>query len=156
MNDDILRTELINLLKTGQAFVPLKKGLSDIKFSIINTRLSPDTHSILEEIEHMKISQHDILMYMKDPDWVSPKWPDGYWIKHSSSIDNGRYQKLLDNFFSDLDKIIELINNPEVDLCSPIPHAKKHTYLREVLLVAEHNAYHYGKILDIRKTLNDW
>ncbi len=100
-----------------------------------------------EELEHMRLAQEDILRYTLDPTWKSPKWPDGFWPSDNDKMTEETMSSTVSRFFSDLDEAIDLVKNPEFDLTSQIPHGEGHTYLREVLLVADHNAYHLGKIV---------
>ena len=150
-----LKDHLVNSLNGGQAFVPVIKVLDGIDKENRNKKTNGNLHTIWEELEHIKIAQHDILQYMVNPDWKSPKWPEGYWPS-SVTCNEDQWNESHKIFINDLNSLIELIKNPEIDLLSVIPHTKSHTYLREILIVIEHNAYHIGKILDIRKSLGNW
>lgn len=151
-----LREHLAKSLKGGQAFVPIEKALQGIKPELRNVKPNSRLHSIWEELEHMRIAQEDIINYMLKPDWKSPKWPQGYWKQIDNELNEEQWQNTLNGFLDDLNSVIELINNPEIDLLSIIPHTQVHTYFREITIIIEHNAYHTGKIVDIRKTLNNW
>ena len=104
----------------------------------------------------MRIAQEDILKYTIDPKWVSPDWPKDYWPKETDAIKNKDWTDSINSFLKDLGEVIKLAENERIDLTSVIPHTKEHTYLREILLVADHNAYHLGQIVSVRKLLNDW
>lgn len=153
---DTLRENLIKALNGGQAFVPFKEALKGINSENRNLKVNENTHTIWQEFEHIRIAQEDILQYMLDPDWKSPKWPDEYWPKESKEISDKTWQKTHDAFFKDLHSVVQIVKNSEIDLLKIIPHTDSHTYLREILLIIEHNAYHIGKIVDIRKSLNNW
>lgn len=156
MNDKNLRKNLVELLRGDSAHVNLEKALDDINPEIRNFRGTPNIHSIYEELEHIRIAQEDILRYTLEPEWKSPEWPDGYWPDDNDTMDNDTWDNTLNRFFNDLGSLIDLVNNEEVDLTEEIPHGEGRTYLREILLVADHNAYHIGKVIDIRKILGDW
>jgi hypothetical protein len=153
---EILRKHVVNSLKGGQAFVPIKKAINNVSPAVRNKKANENLHSIWEELEHMRIVQEDILNYMINPDWKSPKWPEGYWPKPATDFSDEKWNKTYSGFINDFNKVIELVNDPKIDLLAIIPHLTAHTYLREFLIIVEHNAYHLGKIVDIRKALNDW
>ena len=156
MKDKILRDHLVKLLKGGQAFVTFYMATKDVKPELRNKRPSGEIHSVWENLEHMRIAQGDILRYSIDPNWESPDWPEDYWPKNSGAIDDKTWNGSIAAFFQDREEVIKLAENERNDLTSVIPHTKEHTYLREILLVADHNAYHLGQIVIARKLLNDW
>jgi uncharacterized damage-inducible protein DinB len=156
MDNGILRDNIVQLLKGGQAFVTFEQALKNVKPELRNKRPSKEIHSIWENLEHMRIAQEDILKYTIDPKWVSPDWPKDYWPKETDAIKNKDWTDSINSFLKDLGEVIKLAENERIDLTSVIPHTKEHTYLREILLVADHNAYHLGQIVTARKLLNDW
>ena len=157
MNDSILRKELVALLCGKQAHATVEQALADLKPELRNVRPEHGEHSVWEDFEHMRLVQEDILRYTIDQNWVSPPFPDGYWPKPSEPVTEEGWEKSVAAFFADLDELIELAQNPDVDLTAEIPHGEGgHTYLREILLVADHNAYHLGQIVQTRKALGDW
>jgi uncharacterized damage-inducible protein DinB len=148
MNDKALRKELIELLKGGQAHSTLEEVLRDLSPELCNRQPQEGIRSAYEELEHMRLAQEDILRYTIDPSWESPEWPDGFWPLDSDEMTEEVLKNTVSGFFSDLDELIALVENPEFDLTSQIPHGEEgHTYLREILLVADHNSYHLGKIV---------
>lgn len=157
MNDSILRKELVDLLQGRQAHATAKQALDGLKPELRNVRPVNGEHSVWEDFEHLRLAQEDILRYTVDPSWVSPTFPDGYWPKTTEQLTEEVWEKSVAAFFADLEELIELAQNPDVDLTAEIPHGEGgHTYLREVLLVADHNAYHLGQIVQTRKALGDW
>lgn len=154
MND--LKTHIIKSLKGGQAFVSIEKAIENVDPKIRNERPNDHLHSIWEELEHLRIAQEDIYKYIVDPKWESPKWPDNYWGDPSTNVTDEIWGKTQSGFLNDLNEIVSLVENPDIDLLKIIPHTKSHTYLREFLIIIAHNAYHIGKIIDIRKALGDW
>ncbi|HKI78502.1 MAG TPA: DinB family protein [Ignavibacteriaceae bacterium] len=157
MDDKIFRKHLVALLNGGQAFTKFENALENVKPELRNKKLADNVHSIWGELEHMRIAQEDILKYIVDPKWKSPKWPVGYWPKENSGkINDEDWNKSISGFLKDREKIIKIIMNDDIELTSIIPHTEKHTFLREILITAEHNAYHLGQILTVRKLLNDW
>ena len=136
--------------------MPYRKALEGIRPELRGVRPNDELHSIYEELEHMRICQEDLLYYALEPDWESPNWPDGFWPKPKQEISDEEWNKTVDGFFNDQNKAVEMVEDPDIDLLSIIPGSIEYTYLREVTIIIEHNAYHLGKILDIRKALGNW
>lgn len=156
MNERNFRKNLVELLRGGSAHVSIEKALDDINPEIRNFRGTPNIHSIYEELDHMRIAQEDILRYTLNENWKSPEWPDGYWPDDNDSMNDDIWNNTYKSFFSDLETLVNFVNDDSIDLTEEMPHGEGRTYLREILLVADHNAYHIGKIIDIRKILGDW
>ena len=151
-----LRYQLTKSLGGGQAFLPYRKALEGIKPELRSVKPNENLHSIYEELEHMRIAQQDLLYYAIEDEWDSPEWPEEFWPKLGIEISDNDWKVSVEGFFSDLEKAIELVNNPDIDLLSIIPGSIEYTYLREIVIIIEHNAYHLGKIMDIRKALGNW
>ena len=156
MNNKVFREAIVKSLKGEGAHISTLKVLKTIDPGIVSSRPKSEIHSPWENMEHMRIAQNDILQYTIDPEWVSPQWPDEYWPSLKTKVDKQRWEDSLTKFEHDLNRLIELVRNPEIDLTAPLPHAPHHTYLREVLLVVDHNAYHLAQIVLARKMLGDW
>lgn len=156
MNDSALRQEIIQLLRGEQAHSGVDRILSGIRPENRHKRIHETCPSAWELLEHVRIAQEDILKYMLDPDWKSPEWPDGYWPPSETAPTESEWDGCLSRFQWDLESAIALCGNSRITLTDPIPHAQKHTYLRELLLIADHNTYHLGQVVQIRKALGDW
>jgi hypothetical protein len=116
----------------------------------------PGAHTVWELLEHLRIAQEDIVRYTLDPGWVSPEWPKGYWPDPAAAVTEEAWKASLDGFFAGLEETVALARNPAIDLTARLPHGEGRTYLRQVLLVADHNAYHLGQVVETRKALGDW
>jgi hypothetical protein len=149
MDDSVLRKQLVDLLRGGHAHVAVKRALTGIAPEI-------RVHSIWEELEHMRIAQEDILRYTLDSSWQSPAWPAGYWPSPAEKISDAMWEGSIASFLSDLDEVIRMVEDHSRELTAEIPHGEGRTYLRQILLVADHNAYHLGQIVQARKILNNW
>lgn len=156
MNEMKLRENLVELLKSGHAHTKPEAALKNVSPEARSARPAESVHSIWEELEHIRLAQEDILRYTLDPQWQSPPWPEGYWPAKVEAVTDEMWTSSVEAFFSDLEEIIELVRDSIIDLTSEIPHGEGRTYLREVLLVADHNAYHLGQIVQLRKLLGDW
>ena len=156
MNENVFRENLINALTKEQAHISLKSALKNLKPEIRNKKPSPDVHSVWELLEHIRITQEDIVQYILNPDWISPSWPEGHWPKENNEISDDLWNETISKFENDLQKLIDIIKDEKTDLTSIIPHTKKHTYLREILIVIDHNSQHTGQIIATRKMIGDW
>lgn len=156
MNDAVLRKNLIELLQGGQAHITPESALAGLKPELRNVRPAADLHSVWEMLEHIRIAQEDILRYTLEASWKSPDWPDGYWPAPNETLTEEMWSVSVSGFFADLNEVFNLVQDSSLDLTDQIPHGEGRTYLREVLLVADHNAYHFGQIVQIRKLLGNW
>jgi hypothetical protein len=156
MDENVLRQALVELLRGGQAHATLRQALAGLNPADRGRRPSPELHTVFEELEHMRIAQEDILRYSLDARWSSPPFPDGYWPKPGLNVTDAVWTRTLEGFERDLEAVCELARDSSRDLTAEIPHGEGRTYLREVLLVADHNAYHAAHILALRKLLGGW
>ena len=156
MNDSILRQNLVELMRGGHAHVNPEQALNGLVPALRNVRPENSSHSVWENLEHMRLAQEDILRYTIDDSWVSPDFPEGYWPRETGELTEEAWSKSVAAFLSDLEEVIKLVEDRDLDLTAEIPHGKGRTYLREILLVADHNAYHLGQIVQIRKALGAW
>jgi uncharacterized damage-inducible protein DinB len=155
MDDQVLRHALLEVLTGGHAHVTVEKALAGLDPGLRGKRPKPKVHSVWEELEHMRIAQEDILRYTLDPAWKSPAWPEGYWPTRTEPT-NAAWSSAVKRFHADLDELSKLVRDPKRDLTAKIPHGEDRTYLRQILLVADHNAYHLGQIVQARKLLGAW
>jgi uncharacterized damage-inducible protein DinB len=156
MDETVLRQALVALLREGQAHVTLDGALKGLLPAKRGVRPSPKLHSVYEELEHMRLAQEDILRYTLDPAWRSPEWPKGFWPDPRSRVTEALWRRSLAAFRADLDEVCSLAEDPSRDLTATIPHGEGRTYLRALLLVADHNAYHTAQIVAIRRLLGNW
>jgi len=155
MDEQILRNNLIELLRGGQAHLSMEKIIKGINFKHRHVHSKKKSHTIYEIMEHMRIAQEDILQYMLDETWESPPWPEGYWPTNNTTFTEKVWINTTTLFFKDLNELLKFIQDSKIDLTSKIPHGEGRTYLREILLVADHNAYHLGQIMQTRKLLEN-
>lgn len=151
-----LREHLANLLKGGSAHVHFMDAIEGFPARKRGSYVKGLPHTGWQLLEHARIAQWDILEFSRDPKHVSPEFPDGYWPKTPGP----RYEKDWENsvsaFQRDLREMIRLVQNPRTDLYAKIPHGDGQTVLREALVLADHNAYHLGQLVDLRRALGSW
>ena len=156
MNDDVLRQSLVDLLTKGNAHVSAADALRDVTPALRARRPPAGSHSPWELLEHLRLAQEDILRYTLDPAWVSPPFPQGYWPAPTTDVSDATWEASVRLFLADLQEVVDMATHPRRDLTALIPHGEGRTYLRQVLLVADHNAYHLGQLVEARKMLGDW
>ena len=150
---DPLRQHLINLLTKAEAHVNLESELKDFPRELRGRKPEGAPHTPWQLLEHIRIAQWDILEFSRSAKHKSPKWPDAYWPKTDAPPGDQAWDESVKQVLADLDAMTALINDPKCDLTAKIPHGDGQTLLREALLVADHNAYHLGQLVIIRRIL---
>ena len=151
-----LRKHLLDLLSGGNAHAKFEDVVNDLPAKFRGARPANFPHSPWMLLEHLRIAQWDILEFSRNRKHVSPDWPSGYWPKTEAPPDAMAWTKSVEQFRADLEAMQELVANPKTDLFARIPWGEGQTILREALLVADHNAYHLGQLVDVRRLLEVW
>ena len=154
--DQSLRQHLLYLLAGGGAHVKFEDVLKGFPARLRGKKPAKFPHSPWMLLEHMRIAQRDILEFSRNPKHTSPKWPEGYWSEHDAPANASAWDKSVKNFRADLKAMQDLVTDPKTDLFARIPWGDGQTILREALLVADHNAYHLGQLVDVRRLLGAW
>ncbi len=155
-NEKPLREHLLNLLSGRGAHIDWKDAFSGFPVKLRGVRPDGAPYSAWELLEHMRIAQWDILEFSRDAKHVSPDWPAGCWPGNPIPPSAKAWEKSLKLFERDLAAMKKLVANPKTDLFARIPHGTGQTILREALLVADHNAYHMGQVILVRRILGAW
>lgn len=156
MDEKAIRTQLQKLLTSGEAHVDWKKALEDMPPKMRGAKPPGAPHTPWELLEHARIAQWDILEFSRNPKHVSPDFPAGYWPKTAAPPDDSAWDKSVRAFEKDREAMSKLVGDPKSDLFEKIPHAKGQTIFREALLLADHNAYHLGQFVLLRRMLGAW
>jgi len=151
--NDLLKQQIVDLLTKAEAHVDIESALKGFPLALRGRKPEGAPHTPWQLLEHMRIAQKDILEFSLDPKHVSPKWPEGYWPKSETPPDAKDWDQSVKDFFADLDSVCEMVKDPGRDLFAKIPHGDGQTYLREALLTADHNAYHLGQLVMVRRIL---
>jgi DinB superfamily len=151
-----LRAELDRLLSGHGAHADFDSAVADLPAELRGKKPEGAAHSLWEVIEHLRIAQWDMLEFSRDPKHVSPEWPAGYWPKHAEPGSGAVWGNSLSAFRRDLKAMRELVADPKSDLFAPLPHGEGQTLLREALQLADHNAYHVGELIVLRRMLGAW
>jgi hypothetical protein len=151
-----LREHLLYLLEGGGAHLHFDQAIDGIPPQLRGKTVHPVPHSPWRLLEHMRIAQWDILEFSRRSDHVSPPFPDGYWPQDDAPPDEKAWDHSVKCFLADLEAMKGLVADPATDLFARIPHGDGQTILREALLVADHNAYHLGQLIVVRRLLGCW
>lgn len=155
MDDKALRDAIGKVLNQSEAHVDWKEALEEVPVKIRGVRPPGSPHSLWELLEHARIAQWDILEFSRDPKHVSPDFPSGYWPESAVPPSEASWDKSVKDFLHDMDSMRKLFADAK-ELLAPIPHGSGQTILREALLAADHNAYHLGQFVLLRRLLGNW
>jgi DinB superfamily len=155
-HDHDLREQLVYLLKGGGAHVHFMDALDDFPSGKYGTFANALPHTGWQLLEHARIAQRDILEFSRNPKHVSPDFPGGYWPKTPMPPHDKAWEESVAAFEKDLADLVRLVQNPRTDLFARIPDGDGQTILREALVLADHNAYHLGQLVDLRRALGAW
>jgi hypothetical protein len=153
--DEALREHLLYLLRGGGAHIKFDEVVTDFPVGLVNGRAAGVPYTPWQLLEHMRIAQWDILEFSRSASHVSPKWPDEYWPDKTKEASADDWRESAESFREDLRAMEALVEDPSTDLYARIPHGDGQTILREALLVADHNAYHLGALVTLRRALED-
>ncbi len=154
MSDTALRDHLARLVDWGDAHVTFAKAVEGIPAELRGRRPEGLPHSVWELVEHIRIAQRDILEFCVDPGYKEMTWPDDYWPPAFEVPTAAQWEQSLRDYRADCQKLKQL--TADADLFARIPHGTGQTVLREILLVADHTAYHVGQLVLVRQLLGAW
>src|SRR3954452_2799216 len=154
--DDALREHLKELLTGSHAHLDFERAIAGFPIELRGARPPGLPHTPWRLVEHMRIAQWDILRFTVDPGHVSPEFPGGYWPPGDAPPDPDAWDRTVAAYRADLKAMADLVSDPGTDLFTPLPHGQGQTVLREALLVADHNAYHLGQLVTVRRLLGAW
>ena len=152
----ILIDNLKELLKGGHAHATLEQAVKGLPAKLQGEVPEGMPYSIWQLVEHIRITQKDILEFSRDPEYVSPEWPAGYWPKEKAPKNEAAWKESLDEINSDLKEFIKLLEAKDADLFTPFEHGTGQNLLREAMLIADHTSYHTGEIIVLRRLMGAW
>jgi hypothetical protein len=155
MTDKILRKHLIKMLEGGDAHATFDDAVADLPAALQGRIPKGAEHSPWQLLEHLRIAQWDILEFAINPKHKSPKWPGGYWPT-AAPPDEQAWHNSVQAFRSDMKRFTKLLADDSTELFKKIPHGDGQTILRQALLAADHNAYHLGQLVLLRRLLGAW
>ena len=151
-----LRQHLIKVLEGSEAHAEFEQAVKDMLFALQGKIPKGAEHSPWQELEHLRIAQWDIFEFAVDPRHKSPKFPEGYWPTNPAPPDEKSWDKSAKAFVSDRTRFAKVLADESTDLFAKIPHGDGQTILRQALVAVDHNAYHLGQLVLLRRLLSAW
>jgi hypothetical protein len=148
-----LRKQLVDAIRGHQAHLEFDAAVKDFPADLRGVKPPGAPHTAWQLLEHIRLAQHDILEFSRNPKHKSPKWPEGYWPSTDAPPSAAAWDKSVAAVRRDGEAFNALVQDPENDLFKPFAHGEGQTLLREALLVASHNSYHLGQFVYLRKML---
>ena len=156
MSDNALREQLSKMLAWEDAHVGFETAIADLPADLRGKVPAGLPYSAWQLVEHLRIAQHDILDFCVNPEYHEMKWPDDYWPKSAAPSSPKQWDDSVSQFLEDRRKLQDLATDTTIDLFAKSPHGEGQTYLRELILVADHAAYHIGELVLVRRLLGAW
>jgi len=156
-NDQAVRQQLVNLLSVRQAHMAFEDAVKDFPEDYINKKPLGVDYTFWHLLDHIRICQWDILDYIRNSNYTAPDFPAGLWQAKDAKTDQAGWNKTISDFLADRQTLVAIITDPKTDLYAQIPHGEPgHNIIREVHVVADHNAYHVGELAILRQVMGIW
>ena len=155
-HDDLLRKQLVKLLTSSEAHADFESAIKELPSELQGKVPEGAEHSPWQLLEHIRLAQEDILDFSRNAKYETKQWPDDYWPKDPEPPNAKAWDKSVKAIREDVKEFAELISDKKNDLYAKIPHGDGQTLLREALLLADHNAYHVGQLVTVRRLLGAW
>ena len=155
-DDAALRKHLLYLLRGGGAHLSFDDAVAEFPAELRGRRVPRLPYTAWRLVEHLRLAQWDILEFSRNPKHVSPEFPKDYWPPGDTPSNAAAWKRSIAGFRSDLSGMMKLVKDRTNNLFTPFPHGEGQTLLREALLVADHNAYHIGQLVMLRRLLGAW
>lgn len=154
--DKLLRQQLVKLLTGSEAHADFDTAVNGLPAKLRGQKAKGAEHSPWQLLEHLRIAQWDILEFAINPKHKSPEFPEGYWPKSAAPVNEAEWDHSVKTFKADLKRLCDVVSAESTDLFAEIPHGDGQTILRQALLTADHNAYHIGQLILLRRLLGAW
>jgi hypothetical protein len=151
--DQCVREHVLYLLRDGGAHAGFDAAIGDWPLQLAGVKVANFPHTAWMLLEHLRITQWDILEFSRNPTHVSPPWPEGYWPTLEAPPSEKEWKASISAFKKDLRAMEKIVADKKVDLCAKLPWGDGQTILREALLTADHNSYHLGQLVMLRKSI---
>ena len=148
--------ELEEAIKKGNAHATFEEAVHDIPHELLDKVPDSLPYSIWQLVEHIRLTQWDILDFCRNPDYKSMAWPDDYWPKAKGPAHKSDFKKSVDEFLVNRKAFFALLHDSGEGIYTPLPHGDGQSLFREALLIIDHNSYHVGELIVIRRLLGDW
>ena len=148
--------ELEELIRKGNAHVSFEDAVEEVSPSVVGVAPEGLPYSLWQLVEHIRITQWDILEFSRNPKYQSPEWPEGYWPLVKAPAHEGDFARAVERIVADREEFIGLLQAAGERIYEPFAHGHGQSLLREALLIADHTSYHTGEIIVVRRLLKDW
>jgi len=153
MQESVIKDQLLNLLEGVNAHITFEKAIANIPIATINLKVPGIPYSLWELVEHMRLTQFDILDFIQNPHYMERKWPEEYWPAKDVKADEKAWNKSTEGFLNDREALKKIVIDPNTDFTAQMTHGPKYNIFREILIVGNHNSYHTGQIIVLRRAL---
>ena len=154
--EEELRARLVELLTNSQAHMGFDEAIKDFPLTEINTKFPHGEYSAWGLLEHIRLTQADIWEFVAAPKYKEKIWPKDYWPDPNIKATTKLWQDTIDQYLVDLNNIVILVKDPKTNLAAKVPNGTGQTLLREILVVADHTAYHIGEFAILRQVMGTW
>lgn len=154
--EDPLRHFLAKILDWQESHASFDSAIADLPPELRGERPAGAPHSVWELVEHIRLAQRDILDFCHDENYQERSWPDDYWPSSPSPPSSSTWDESVAAYHADVDAFKALVTDPGFDLFAKVPWGSGQTNIREVVLTADHTAYHVGQIVLVRRLLGAW
>lgn len=156
MDRDAVRVQLVRLLEGDDAHMRFEEAAADFPADAINALPPNVPYTPWHLVEHLRLTQRDILDYIVDPAYQEPPWPSAYWPARDAQATPAQFAASVAGFLADRDALRDLVMNPETDLAAPMPNTPGHSIAREIRIAGDHCAYHVGEFAVLRQVMGTW
>ena len=156
VKDRAYRAQLIRLLEGDDAHMRFEEAVADFPDAAINAFPPNVPYTPWHLVEHLRLTQRDILNYIADTDYLEPSWPADYWPARDATATPAQFAASVDAFLVDRDALRDLVNDPTTDLDAPMPDTPGHTIAREIRVAGDHCAYHVGEFAVLSQVMGTW
>lgn len=157
MDDQALRRELLELLYGRGAHMGFDEAVADFPVEALNRRPPNVPYSPWQLLEHLRLTQRDIVEYVQDPGaYTERAWPEEYWPAPDATASQPEFEATLEGFRADREALRKLVEDPSIDVLAVLPATPGHSLAREIRVVGDHNAYHIGEFAILRQVMGTW
>ncbi|HEX4104508.1 MAG TPA: DinB family protein [Candidatus Paceibacterota bacterium] len=153
---DPLRKELSSYLRRGSAHAPLAEAAKDLPPELMNGKIDGIPFTPWMLLEHIRVTQGDMVDFIRNPNYQGMKWPDAYWPPADKKAGAAAWSKTMKEYEKDLRALEAIVLDEKNDLFAPIPHGSGQTIMKEVLQVIDHTSYHAGELILMRRAMHAW
>ncbi len=154
--DKVLRDHLLELLRGGSAHLTYDEAIADYPLDRINEKFPQGEYSAWALLEHIRLAQDDIIEFIQDEGYKEKRWPEDYWPDFGKQATDADWWGTISGFNDGIRALVALVEDEETNLFARIPWGDGQTIAREIMLVADHNAYHVGELAIMRQVMGTW